>query len=154
MHLSLGRLHVSAAVFPILTAATLSCSSPSGPIAIHSPWGQFNAKIENVNGAPTLIQFQCFLDGQRLTVLADSGVARSAVEFGGVLTNAKHGAHTLEIRIVNQVSSPTAYTVSGLTIKLWVATGWDTGYSDGSVTLPSVTQTLSTGQSFVFPYSI
>jgi len=134
--------------------ATLTCSTSSGPISFHSPWGQWNATINNVSGDSTLIQFRCYLDGQRMLVLVDSGPARSSVALGGVLPSAGHGNHTIEIRIVNQTSSPSTYTVSGVTVKLWVATGWDTGYADGSVTLPPVTQTVSTGQSIFLIHTI
>ncbi len=112
-----------------------------------------DGRIENVNGVASLTGCQALLDGRVFDMIGSTRSLPTVSYSLGFSTHATTGTHTLEIRITDQQGSPQPYRVSNMTLELW-----DLGYPNskkiGRATLPDATQTLATGQGFVFMFSI
>lgn len=108
--------------------------------------------IENVSGAATLIAVQSLIDGSPATFAPLTGAPRSSDRVTGALLSPSvvKGSHTLEIRVLDQVSSPNVYRVHDVRVEIRNIGGTVTF---GRAVLPEATQSLSTGQSIVYQFS-
>jgi hypothetical protein len=141
------RLKTALAVLVLAGLCLFGCHS-SNPTSSGGLNVVITASIANTTLQPTITEGQLLVDGSLVTDnVSPAPTATLALTASGGIAS---GAHTMSCVIVNQTSSPNNYTVAAPNIQVYDANG----NFLKSVTLPTQSGSLATGQAITFSFSL
>jgi hypothetical protein len=151
------RTVASIALVLIATTALWGCGSPTAPTATGWCSTDFSATLTRDGEPAGNTTFQWIIDGRTYGPERTWSGTYFPVGMGLLASESAPGSHVAEISIVAQPVSPSTYTVSGGKVDF-------RGYEGGtmlscgpvkrSITLPSQTVTLATGERLFIRFEI
>jgi hypothetical protein len=104
-------------VLIVAALATSSCNKAS-PTEIPVEGGFYTvaADVQNADGLPTLLEYQCLLDGVPVRAAQSFATPQAAASAFGTVDSLGPGSHVFSVRILGQTESPSPYVLARRTI--------------------------------------
>ncbi|MBK8594062.1 MAG: hypothetical protein IPP07_00410 [Holophagales bacterium] len=146
------RLRLVAALGVLLLS--LGCDHPTpteSPLA--GSVVNLYANFENAEASPTVLRYQCFLDGVAISPEVTFSTPQASIAAAGTIDALGPGRHDFSVRILDQVGSPTTYRLTNV--------GWTRVVTDNGVqTTPASSggtanslHTIRTGESISWVFT-